>query len=81
MTAPARPVPHLSPRELQIVCLAADGATDQAIAHQLGISIHTVRDDWRRYIKPRLHAVDRTHAVALAVHYGLAHPAPKEPAA
>lgn len=58
---------HLSPRQLDIVRLAANGHTDAAIAHQLGISLHTVRDQWRWGIKPRLGAVDRTNAVALAV--------------
>ena len=62
---------HLSPRQLDIVRLAADGHTDQAVAHQLGISLHTVRDQWRWGIKPRLGAIDRTHAVAIAVLSGL----------
>lgn len=76
--------PHLSPRQLEIVRLAVNGSTDQAIARQLGISIHTVRDYWRYDIRPALGAVERTHACALAVHYGLATPTPlarQEPAA
>lgn len=77
MTAPARPVPHLSPRELQIVALAVNGLSDPAIARRLGLSVHTVRDDWRR-IKVRLSAWSRTHAVALAVEASIAHPVPKE---
>lgn len=66
--------PHLSPRQLDIVRLAANGHTDQAIAHLLGLSLHTVRDQWRALIKPRLGAVDRTHAVALALTAGLIRP-------
>lgn len=61
----------LSPQQLRIVELAANGETDLRIAVQLGISIHTVRDYWRFYIRPALGAVDRTHAVALAVATGL----------
>ncbi|MFH8627797.1 response regulator transcription factor [Streptomyces vietnamensis] len=61
----------LSPRQLDIVRLAANGHTDAAIAHQLGLSLHTVRDQWRWGIKPRLGAVDRTNAVALAFAAGL----------
>ncbi|WP_185909179.1 response regulator transcription factor [Streptomyces sp. WAC01280] len=56
----------LTERQLDILRLAANGHTDQAIAHQLGISLHTVRDQWRWGIKPRLGAIDRTNAVALA---------------
>ncbi|MFE6785152.1 response regulator transcription factor [Streptomyces sp. NPDC057680] len=57
---------RLTPRQLDILRLAANGHTDAAIAHQLDISLHTVRDQWRFGIKPRLGAVDRTNAVALA---------------
>ncbi|MFE0651014.1 response regulator transcription factor [Streptomyces sp. NPDC059534] len=67
MSTPTR----LSPRQLDIVRLAANGLTDAAIAHQLGLSLHTVRDQWRWGIKPRLGAVDRTNAVALAFASGL----------
>ncbi|MFJ6579289.1 response regulator transcription factor [Streptomyces sp. NPDC091368] len=62
---------HLSPRQLDIIRLAANGHTDGAIAHRLGLSLHTVRDQWRWGIKPRLGAIDRTHAVALAFAAGL----------
>jgi two-component system, NarL family, response regulator len=68
------PPPHLSPRQLDIVRLAANGHTDQAIAHELGLSLHTVRDQWRWQIKPRLGAVDRTHAAVLATLAGLVRP-------
>lgn len=60
----------LSPQQLRIVELAANGETDVRIAVRLGISVHTVRDYWRFYIRPALGAVDRTHAVALAVATG-----------
>ncbi|MFF1843085.1 response regulator transcription factor [Streptomyces sp. NPDC058217] len=61
----------LSPQQLLIVELAANGQTDQQIASLLGISIHTVRDYWRYRIRPALGAIDRTHAVALAIATGL----------
>ncbi|MGW9067876.1 response regulator transcription factor [Streptomyces yangpuensis] len=64
----------LSPRETSIVQLACRGTPDGAIARRLGISIHTVRDYWRYYIKPALGATDRFHAVALAVKQGLVDP-------
>ncbi|MFD7835568.1 response regulator transcription factor [Streptomyces sp. NPDC059761] len=64
----------LSPRETSIVQLACRGNTDGTIARRLGISVHTVRDYWRYSIKPALGAVDRFHAVALAVKQGLVDP-------
>lgn len=67
-------IPHLSPRQLQIVRLAANGRTDQQIATALGLSIHTIRANWRWYIRDRLGAGDRTHAVALAITKGLVRP-------
>lgn len=62
---------RLSPRQLDIVRLAANGYTDAAIARRLGLSLHTVRDQWRCGIRPRLGAVDRANAVALAFAAGI----------
>ncbi|KKZ72108.1 hypothetical protein XF35_40325 [Streptomyces platensis subsp. clarensis] len=63
--------PHLSPRQLDILRLTANGYTDQATARRLGLSIHTVRDQWRWGIRPRLGAANHSHAVALAFSAGL----------
>ncbi|MFF1341093.1 hypothetical protein ACFVYT_24770 [Streptomyces sp. NPDC058290] len=72
MTAPARPVqPWLSPRDLQIVCLAANGDTDEQISRATGISLYGIHERWRSFIRPNLGAVNRTHAVAIAITVGL----------
>ncbi|MEU6397837.1 hypothetical protein ABZ867_12755 [Streptomyces cinnamoneus] len=70
----------LLPAHRQMLQLAANGATDQHIAHTIGVPLHTVRDQWRYQIRPALGAIDRTHAIALAVAAGLAHPVRKEAA-
>lgn len=72
MTAPTRPV--LSPRDVQIVCLAANGATDEAISRAVGISLYGIHERWRTFIRPNLGAVNRTHAVAIAITVGLVPP-------
>lgn len=72
MTAPA-PAPvsiTLSPRQLEVVRLAANGYTSAEIGRELFLSLHTVNDYWRR-IYQALGAVDRTNAVALALVHGL----------
>lgn len=38
----------LSDREIQLLSLAADGFTDEAIGQQLGISVPTIRGYWLR---------------------------------
>lgn len=78
MTAPARPVAQLLPAQKRMLQLAADGATDREIAHQLKVPISTIRSQWRYHLRPALGGIDRTHTIALAVAAGLAHPTPKE---
>lgn len=41
-------VQRLTPRELKVGCLIAEGLTDKEIARKLGISQHTVREHCRR---------------------------------
>ncbi|WP_405531565.1 hypothetical protein OG592_27205 [Streptomyces avidinii] len=72
MTAPARP--WLSPRDLEIVCLAVNGATDEQISRAVGISLYGIHERWRSFIRPNLGAVNRTHAVAIAITVGLVPP-------
>lgn len=55
--------PHLSEREVQILRLAADGLTDQAIANTLGISVATVGTYWSR-VRTKLGPHSRTELVA-----------------
>ncbi|MCX4778132.1 helix-turn-helix domain-containing protein [Streptomyces sp. NBC_01264] len=81
MTAPARPMRHLLPAQEQMLQLAADGATDREIAHQLRVPLATIRSQWRYHLRPALGGIDRTHTIALAVAAGIAHPVPKESAA
>lgn len=53
---------ELSPREEQIVALCAEGLTNEAIAHELGISLGTVNTYWLR-IKLKVGGLGRTDTV------------------
>lgn len=60
-------------RELELLCLAANGNTNEMIARHLGITKDTVNGTLRKsYLK--LGARDRTHAVAIALIRGLIEP-------
>jgi DNA-binding NarL/FixJ family response regulator len=61
-----RPVVALSPRELEILHLLADGKTNNEIGQALHISAHTVRTHLRRAMR-KLEADNRTQAVAIAL--------------
>lgn len=61
---------RLSPVELQVLKLIAEGLTDEAIAERLGIKRSTVETYWRRG-QAKLQAQNRAHAVAIAVREGL----------
>jgi PAS domain S-box-containing protein len=54
----------LSPREHQLLTLAAQGFTDNAIAHKLGISLATVGTYWGR-IRIKFGPLNRTELVAI----------------
>jgi PAS domain S-box-containing protein len=54
----------LSPREQELLTLAAEGLTDQGIAHRLGISIATVGTYWGR-VRVKLGPYNRTELVSL----------------
>ncbi len=60
----------LSPRELQILKLVADGGQNAAIAFELGISAETVKAHVSN-ILVKLDADGRTHAVATALREGI----------
>jgi NarL family two-component system response regulator LiaR len=60
----------LTPREVDVLTLVADGYTNKEIAYQLGISIKTVKTHVSN-ILGKLHAMDRTQAAMVAVRHGL----------
>ena len=60
----------LTPRELEVLGLLAEGASNKVIAHRLRISVHTVKFHVRSVLD-KLDAVGRTDAVAHAVRLGV----------
>ncbi|ARP72859.1 DNA-binding response regulator [Streptomyces pluripotens] len=67
-----KPFPELTDRELEVLELVADGLGTAAIAHQLGLSIKTVRNYLSR-IFAKLHLGDRAEAAVRARQAGLGH--------
>jgi DNA-binding NarL/FixJ family response regulator len=62
-------VPHLSPREREILDLLAQGLTGEQIAGQLFLSPETVRTHVRNAME-KLEANTRVHAIAIALRQG-----------
>ena len=62
-------VPHLSPREREILDLLAQGLTGERIASQLFLSPETVRTHVRNAME-KLEANTRVHAIAIALRQG-----------
>ncbi len=62
--------PALSPRELQVVSLLADGLANKQIGSELGISETTVKG-YLRDLYEKLGAADRAQAVAIALRHRL----------
>lgn len=60
----------LSPRELEVLSLVADGKPNKQIGHSLNISEPTIKNHLTSILR-KLNANDRTHAVVLAMRYGL----------
>ena len=60
----------LSPRELQVLALVADGLPNKAIARELGISEHTAKFHVGSVLG-KLGAGSRTEAVTLATRRGI----------
>src|SRR4051794_32720379 len=69
----ASPSPPLSPRELDIIQLVANGATNQQIARQLGLSAGTVRNYNGRIFR-KLRVTGRTEAAVRAIELGMVKP-------
>lgn len=66
------PMPHLSPREVQITELIAEGMRDKEIATALGIAEGTVHAHLKR-IFAKLKVSDRTAALTKALRRGIIH--------
>jgi two-component system, NarL family, response regulator YdfI len=67
---PKPPQVALTPREIEVLRLLADGASNKLIAHKLGISDHTVKFHVTSILS-KLNAGTRTEAVTLGVRLGL----------
>ncbi len=66
---PEAPDVALTPRELAVLALIAEGASNKAIARKLGISVHTVKFHIASLLD-KLDAEGRTEAVAQAARMG-----------
>jgi DNA-binding CsgD family transcriptional regulator len=62
----------LTPRELEVLTLLAEGLSNKAIARRLGISVHTAKFHVGALID-KLDAVGRTDAVTQAARRGVIH--------
>lgn len=69
------PLDVLTPRELEVLTLVAEGRTNQEIADQLVLSIKTVQAH-RANVMEKLGLHNITHLVRFAIHYGLIRPEP-----
>ena len=67
---PVRPIDALTPRELQVLRLMAEGQSNKTIARELGISEHTVKFHVNA-ILGKLNVQSRTEAVVQATRLGL----------
>jgi DNA-binding CsgD family transcriptional regulator len=67
-----KPDAELTPRELDVLVLMAEGASNKVIARQLGISVHTAKFHVGS-ILDKLDATGRTDAVAHAARRGVIH--------
>ncbi|MGB8649772.1 MAG: response regulator transcription factor [Mycobacteriales bacterium] len=66
----ARPAPHLSPRERQVLALVAEGLPNKTVARRLGISEKTVKAHLTA-VFATLGVTDRTSAALWAQRHGL----------
>jgi DNA-binding CsgD family transcriptional regulator len=72
VSAPVEADVLLTPRELEVLTLLAEGMSNKAIARRLGISVHTAKFHVGA-VMDKLDAVGRTDAVAHAVRRGVIH--------
>ncbi|MFJ8691192.1 response regulator [Micromonospora wenchangensis] len=71
------PFPQLTDREREVLELLARGLSNPLIAHRLGLSAKTVRNNVS-VILVKLHLGSRAEAIALARDHGLGAPSPAE---
>jgi two-component system nitrate/nitrite response regulator NarL len=69
-THPETPFSELTPRELEILCLLADGQSNKIIARNLGISDGTVKLHVKAILR-KLNVHSRVEAAVIAVEQGL----------
>jgi DNA-binding CsgD family transcriptional regulator len=67
---PAEQDAALTPREIQVLSLLAEGASNKSIALRLGISVHTVKFHVASLLD-KFEAIGRTDAVTQAVRLGV----------
>jgi DNA-binding CsgD family transcriptional regulator len=67
---PATGESTLTPRELEVLALLTEGASNKAVARALGISVHTAKFHVGRVLD-KLDATGRTDAVAQAARVGV----------
>jgi DNA-binding CsgD family transcriptional regulator len=60
----------LTPREIEVLSLLAEGASNKSIARRLGISVHTVKFHVASLLD-KFEAIGRTDAVTQAVRLGV----------
>ena len=70
VSAPADDDVSLTPRELEVLALLAEGMSNKAIARRLGISVHTAKFHVGALID-KFDAIGRTDAVAHAARRGV----------
>jgi DNA-binding CsgD family transcriptional regulator len=70
VSAPADDDVSLTPRELEVLALLAEGMSNKAIARRLGISVHTAKFHVGALID-KFDAIGRTDAVAQAARRGV----------
>jgi len=69
--SPAKPAPHpLTPREVQVLCLLAQGLDNAAIAQKLVVTKRTVQNHVSN-IYSKLNVASRTEAALYAIRHGL----------
>ncbi len=61
---------HLTQRELEVLGLVGEGATNREIAHHLAIAENTVKNHLRNILQ-KLHFANRVQAAAYAIRQGL----------
>jgi DNA-binding NarL/FixJ family response regulator len=70
ITPPRHAKHHLSPQQIRLLALLAEGRSYQSVAREMGISINTVRG-YVRIVYEKLHVHSRSGAVAEALRSGV----------